>query len=66
MTKAGGSGAAYNAGVSTSRDGAAQNPKAIADAAVAACRAKVERQRQHLAGAEKALAQAIAARKELS
>jgi hypothetical protein len=60
MTKAGGSGAAFDAGVSTAK--AAPDSKAVADAAVAACRAKVERQRAHLAGAEKALAQAIAER----
>jgi len=47
-------------------DAPSPNLKAVADAAVAACKAKVERQLAHLAGAEKALAQAIAARKELS
>lgn len=39
--------------------------RAEADAAIKAARSKVARQKEHLAAAEKALAQAIAARKEL-
>lgn len=65
MAKASGTGAANDAAVDTTPTAAGPDPIQAADAAVAACEAKVERQRQHLAGAEQALAQAIAARKEL-
>lgn len=58
--KSGGSGAAANATVDTKSTTKPQTGRSDADARVAACQARVDRLTAHLAGAQEALAQAIA------